>query len=388
MIKVDFAHPTRKGGDFMKIQEIETPKGKRWLLLDDDYDVIAEVKDYLKYLDTLGRAPNTIKNYLYHLKTFYEYLDIIGMSYDEVASQPNKSPLEILAEFMGWLENPHYFDNVLNLSLKVRADSTINIIMDTVLGFYDFLAKRGSIEGLDVYTNKRKFVQFKSFLHELIDKKKRMQVSLLKKRTLNSENTKFVTRHEYNLLSNYCKQRRDKLLLAILFEGGLRISEALGIFIEDVEIWNSKINLVARDNLENDARIKNHAEGRILLPDYVMDMLQDYILEDLEPFDTNYLFVNIQGANKGKALKVQTVEKLFERLSLKIGFKVTPHMFRHGRGTELHEAGWSQIDIMEDLRHRSIHSSERYIHITDERKREALKQRYSKLGLSFGGTDE
>ena len=156
----------------MKIQEIDSPKGKRWLLLDDDYEVVLEVKDYLKYLDTLGRSPNTIKNYLYHLKIYYEYLDLIELKYDKIASLPNKSALEVLAEFMGWLENPLYFEDVLNLSLKVRADDTINTIVDVVLAFYDFLSKRNTIEGLDVYTNKRKFVKFKSFLHELIDNKK------------------------------------------------------------------------------------------------------------------------------------------------------------------------------------------------------------------------
>lgn len=372
----------------MKIQEIETPKGLRWIILDDNYKVIEPVRDYLKYLDNLGRSPNTLKNYAFHLKTYFEYLQILNLGFNEIASHDSKSALEILADFMGWLENPHYFENILNLSLKVRSDITINTITDTVINFYDFLAKKGTISGLDVYANKRNFSQFKSFLYEMIDKKKMVKKSLLKKRINKSEKTEFVTRDEFVQLLEYCNLVRDKLLLSLLFEGGLRIGEALGIFIEDIEIWNNKINLVSRENLDNNARIKNNAEGFVLLPDYSMDLLQAYILDDLEKFDTNYLFVNLSGNNVGSALKVSTVEKLFERLSEKIGFKVTPHMLRHGRGTELHESGWSKTDIKELLRHRSPMSTDRYIHITEERMREALEKRYKDVNLSFGYQDE
>lgn len=372
----------------MKIQEIETSKGTRWIILDDNYEVIEPVKDYLKYLDNLGRSPNTLKNYAYHLKTYFEYLNVLDMKFNEIASNKEKSALEILADFMGWLENPHYFENVLNLSLKVRSDITINIITDTVVNFYDFLAKKGTVLGLDIYSNKRNFIQFKSFLYEMVDKKRVVKKSLLKKRINKTEKTEFVTRNEFVQLLDYCNLVRDKLLLSLLFEGGLRIGEALGIFIEDIEMWNSKINLVSRENLDNGARIKNNAEGYVLLPDYTMDLLQTYILDDLEKFDTNYLFVNLNGKNKGSALKVSTVEKLFERLSTKIGFKVTPHMLRHGRGTELHEAGWNKSEIKELLRHRSATSTDRYIHITEERMREALEMRYKGINLSFGNQNE
>ena len=168
-----------------------------------------------------------------------------------------------------------------------------------------------------------------------------------------------------------------------MFEGGLRVGEALSIHIEDIEVWDNKINIIARNNLENDARVKNQAEGYILLPDYVIDYLQDYILEDLDLYDTNFLFVNLNGKNKGKAIKYQTVEKLFRRLSKKVGFKVTPHMLRHGRGTELYEMSWNVTDIQKDLRHRSIISTNRYIHISDKRKREAVEKMYKILNLKF-----
>lgn len=70
---------TKKGGAFVKIQEIDTFKGKGWILFDDDYEVILPVKDYAKHLENIGRTPNTIKNYLYHLKVYFEYWSVINV---------------------------------------------------------------------------------------------------------------------------------------------------------------------------------------------------------------------------------------------------------------------------------------------------------------------
>ena len=52
----------------MKVQEIQTNHGTRYLLLDNQFAIIDEVFRYLKYLDVSGKSPNTIKSYTYHLK--------------------------------------------------------------------------------------------------------------------------------------------------------------------------------------------------------------------------------------------------------------------------------------------------------------------------------
>lgn len=56
----------------MKVQEVNTNKGIRYILLDDKFKVVDEVKRFLKYLDNNGKSPNTLKNYAFHLKTYYE----------------------------------------------------------------------------------------------------------------------------------------------------------------------------------------------------------------------------------------------------------------------------------------------------------------------------
>jgi hypothetical protein len=47
----------------MKVQEVLTKRGYRFIVLDNDYNVILPVKSFLKYLDNKDKKENTLKNY-------------------------------------------------------------------------------------------------------------------------------------------------------------------------------------------------------------------------------------------------------------------------------------------------------------------------------------
>lgn len=86
----------------MKVQKIDIGNYQhRYLLLDDEFNVVDPVKRYLKFLDNTNRAENTLKSYAYHLKIYFEYLHAVGLSYDEISSEGN-NPVEILGNFASW----------------------------------------------------------------------------------------------------------------------------------------------------------------------------------------------------------------------------------------------------------------------------------------------
>jgi len=149
----------------MKVQRIDIGNNQyRYLLLDDKFNVIDPVKRYLKYLDNIDRAENTLKNYAYHLKTYFEYLQQIGIAYDEISSDGN-NPIEILGNFASWLENPTIINNKVSFLTPPeakRSNQTINLIISAVLGLYEFLARGNELPELDVYKNQRMNPQFKS----------------------------------------------------------------------------------------------------------------------------------------------------------------------------------------------------------------------------------
>ena len=104
----------------------------------------------------------------------------------------------------------------------------------------------------------------------------------------------------------------------------------------------------------------------------MIDSILLYI-EETENYNSDFLFVNLSGKNEGKPLKADTVEKMFAVLSNKVGFKVHPHMLRHGFATEKLEAGWQMVDIQAYLRHKSINSTQIYATYSDELKKEKMR---------------
>ncbi len=357
----------------MKVQEIQTEKGPRYILLNDNYRVVEEVNMYLRYLDAKGSSPNTIKNYAHHIKQFYEYMNAYDLDVLSVGCKINMNPVKIFTGFLEYLNGKPLPNRQKQCRSKQRSSVTINTIMDTVLQFYDFLARAEMIKELDIYKASRTNPKFKSFLSEMRHSNLIIKKSMFHKRET-VKPLEYISRKQFEELYAACDKRRDKLLLALIFETGMRVSEALGLHLEDIEIEDGIIHIVARDNNENKARVKNYSEGIVVVPDYVIDLLLEYITIDLLEYESDFLFINLYGRGKGSPLKVITVEKLFERLSKSVGYHVHPHMLRHGFATEKKQFGWDIHDIAKYLRHRNVQSAGVYITITDDMKKEKIRE--------------
>lgn len=371
----------------MEIQTIKIKNSERYILLDDEFKPVEEINDYLILLDLTNKSRNTLKNYAFHLKTYCEFLQYEGLIIEDLFTNKEQSPIDILSNFMRYLENPRIYKGVISLygEKPIRQNKTINIIINTVLSFYEYLSKDRKYQGIDVYKRERNNPLFKSFLSELIQKEKTKKTSLLKKKEIVKE-IEYTTREQYNKLIENCNLRRDKIILALLFEGGLRLNEALGIHIEDLdEIQDGIIKIVPRENNENLAVVKNHAKGIVKIPNYVIDMIIAYINEDVLEYNNNFLFLNLHGKNKGKPLRDITVQKLFERLSDRIDEKTTAHKLRHGFATEKLNYGWEMIDISVYLRHKTISSTQIYTHYSDSLKKDKMRKFLNKNVIDHGG---
>lgn len=360
----------------MKVQEISTPKGKRYIVLDNEYNSVIPVNRYLKYLDNIGKSPNTQRGYAHDLLLYLRFLEQQNIDLMKLCMDPDNGPIEILSRFMLWLQYPDYNKGVLHIQREecIRSNTTVNHTMSAVLEFYSFLAKNGEIKQLDVYRMQMMGGKFKSFLYELVNHKTKIMSSIFKKPTPKGP-VQAVTREQFKLLADACNNRRDKLLLSLLFEGGLRLNEALGIHLCDViEIEDKIIHIVARENNENGARVKRNAEGIIYLPDYVVDLLVDYINIDIIDYESDYLFLNLFSINKGAPLRDKSVEQLFIRLRKKTGLDVHPHMLRHGFAQEKLESGWPLEQIQAYLRHRNPSSTEIYAQYNDALKIQKMQE--------------
>lgn len=352
----------------MKVQRIKTEAGKRYILIDNDYKPLHVINSYLKYLDIIGCSPNTLKTYAYQIKEFLIYLSGINLNYDEIFTIEKIGPFEIMVNYIQYLK--------MSNSIKFNTPKTINAKVNTIFLLYNFLSKNYPVMKID---NREKtnfnFSSFKPFLAGIgIYKKDNFRNILKIKNSEEFEEFKIIEREEYYKIYHACNSKRDKLIIALLFENGLRIGEVLGIQFEDIILEDNALNIVSRDNNENDSRVKNKAEGTVWFPEYVARLLTNYITSEINDYKSNFLFINLDGGNKGKPIMYSTIYQLFIHLSNKTGIKVRPHMLRHGYATEKRKAGFDLIEIKEDLRHKNIYTTQKYTHLSVQDRREKMKK--------------
>ncbi len=352
----------------MKVQKGTLPDSSHpiWMVLDDDYLPVEPIQKYLHYLDSVGRSPNTIQTYAHNLKLFWEYLQDRQLDWQEVN-------LEKLSDFIHWLRNPNAGVISIQPQVSKRTEKTINHCLTTVSGFYDFHHRLGAFEGADslyryqVQPGKK----YKPFLHH-ISKGKEVKTRLLKVK----EPKTFpgcLTPEQVNTLVDACNNLRDKFLVRLLYESGLRIGEALGLRHEDLVTGKvNEIHVVPRADNVNYVRAKSGVERTVHVSKELMQWYSAYLIEEYpEDIDCDFVFVVTKAPGKGKVgnpLTYKTVDSLFRRLSKKTGIKeATPHLLRHTHATELIRSGWDMSYVQKRLGHADIQTTiNTYVHLTED----------------------
>jgi integrase len=312
----------------MKVIELKTVEGKvRYYLADDIGEPVSPVLKYLKFKDNAGYARNTLKMHCIHLKHFFTYLGEAGRDFEQVN-------IDNLAGFIAWLKNPDIMKKVVPLRFETeRKPQTINAAIDTVVMFYDYLLRH---EGMENHLSEKlvKFVKdpgrnYRSFLNGIADN--RMIKSHILKLPIPRMQLRTIRKEDATVLLDSCKNLRDYLLLYLLFETGMRIGEALSLWLEDFDMAGLTITLHDRGEMENLAEIKTVSSPRRLdCTQELMDLFTGYICEHhTAEIDTNHVFLKIKGGMVGRAMDYGDVDNLFRTLRKKTGIHITPHMFRH-----------------------------------------------------------
>ena len=343
---------------------LEDSQQQIWMVLGDDYLPVEPIGKYLHYLDNLERSPNTISTYAHNLKLYWEFLESVKLDWREIN-------LETLSEFIHWLRNPN--KGVISLQPQVsrRAEKTINLCLTTVSGFYEFHERLGTFIGIDTYRYQlQPGRKYKSFLHH-ISKGKEVKTRLLKIK----EPKTFpgcLTPEQVNTLVEACNNLRDKFLIRLLYESGLRIGEALGLRHEDMVTGkDNAIKIIPRVDNINHVRAKGGVERTVHVSKELMQWYSAYLIDEYpEDLDCDFVFVVIKAPGKGEVgnpLSYKTVDSLFRRLSKKTQTKVNPPLLRHTHATELIRAGWDMSYVQKRLGHADIQTTvNTYVHLADE----------------------
>lgn len=353
----------------MKTQRIRWPDSNQvsWIVLDDDYHPIRPIQKYIRYLGSLERSPNTIHAYANHLKLYWEFLKDSKLEWKQVS-------LENLADFITWLRRPEPKVVSIREQESKRAERTINTILSVVCGFYQYQERIGATEGVDAYRYQFQLGRkYKPFLHH-ITKGKETRTRLLKlKETKRVPKT--LTQEQVKRLIGACNHLRDKFLVCLLYETGLRIGQALGLRHEDVRSWDNEIQMVPREDNANGARAKSLHSYKVHVSKELMRLYSQYLMNEYPDIDSDYVFVNIWDGCIGHPVTYSTVTSLFRRISKKSSIKATPHTLRHTHATELIRSGWDMSYVQKRLGHISIQTTiNTYVHLQDEDMKEAYQK--------------
>jgi integrase/recombinase XerD len=380
----------RQGDTIMPIQEIITQHSqKRYVVVDESGDLIIPVVRYLKYLDAIGRARNTLRTYAQGLSQYFTYLTQQGLDYQHVT-------LDDLAGFVLWLKNPYRSLKVLPVQpvVQARANRTINLTITAVSGFYDYLWRQDDLTA-DLGEKTRTHLparsrSYKSFLHH-VAKGKLVEKNLLKQRVPRRERPKTLTKEQIEMLVNACENIRDQLLLTLLYESSLRIGECLALWIEDIDVDGRKIHVRDRGPLANDAEIKTSASCRSVdVSDDLINQILDYlVIVHTDEVETNHLFIKLRGSRPGAPLEYADVNDLFQRLKAKTGIDAHAHLLRHSSLTSLAKNGMRPEVLRERAGHAQFqYTYQLYVHPSDEELREEWEKTGTELHLGKQAREE
>ena len=352
----------------MKVQAIVTPNSnnKSWMVIDNNYLPIQPIESFISYLETCGRSPNTVKNYAHDLKTYWEYLSERELKWTQVKFGD-------LQRFVCWLEQPEAEVLSIQPQKTRRSRRTINRILSSIYAFYRYQECLGVVGELPLYRYVREPRKYKPFLHG-IGKSKPVKKKRLK---LKEPETKLqtVTPEQVNQLTDACQSIRDKFLIQLLYQTGIRIGAALGLRHSDINTIGKEIQVVPREDNLNGARAKfDHVHKLTAISKGLIRLYLDYLSYELKGIDSDYVFVNISKGQIGKPMSYSSVLSLFKRLSKKVGFHIHPHMLRHTHATELLRAGFAPEWVQKRLGHTSVQTTINiYAHLSDEDLREKIE---------------
>jgi integrase/recombinase XerD len=159
---------------------------------------------------------------------------------------------------------------------------------------------------------------------------------------------------------------RDRAMLELLYATGMRVSELLGLRLED---WNP-------DPPRLRCRGKGGRERVLPVGEIALDMVERYVRHGrrylLRGRDPGVLFLNRRGGRMTRQGFWKIVKKYAEQAGIrKI---ITPHTLRHSFATHLLERGADLRAVQELLGHADISTTQIYTHVSRRRIRQAYDE--------------
>jgi integrase/recombinase XerD len=292
--------------------------------------VAAQIDRFLDHLAVeRGLSPNTIAAYGRDLRRYARFLTRRHVT-DAAAVEP-----DAVSAFVASVSSARYGDG-----RRYRATSVVRAL-SSVRSFHRFLLREGLAEG------------------DPTDGVVRPRTPRSLPRPLSVED---VGRLLAAPRDTDAKGLRDRAILETMYGAGLRVSELVGLDVDDVDLEDGSVRVLGKGSKERDVPL-----GR-----YAREAIGAYLSRARPSLATSRsrsaLFLNQRGGRLTRQACWNAIRE--HAASAGIDKRVTPHSLRHSFATHLLEGGADVRVVQELLGHASVATTQVYTLVTKEHLRE------------------
>ena len=184
---------------------------------------------------------------------------------------------------------------------------------------------------------------YENVLHEKFDEKLPLTKSKQKLPVV-------LNRTEIKEMFEVTTNIKHKVVLALLYYAGLRLSEVRNLRWQDIDFEREIIHI---------KQAKGEKERIIFLHEKLKELLAEYGIKK-----SGFVLIS----ERGKRYNERTIQQIVKNAARKAGIKkkVTPHTLRHSFATHLLEAGADIRYIQQLLGHKSLRTTQIYTHVANK----------------------
>jgi len=283
---------------------------------------------FISYLqDVRDASPHTVRNYSSDITAFFDFLRRISPSYE-----------------LKYVDRSIIRSYLTKLYVERKAKATAQRKLSALKSFFKFLVREGYLEKnvLSAVRSPKGGRRLPSFLD-------------------NAEVVRLIEAPDTSTLLGL----RDRAILELLYSTGIRVSELVGLNVEDADLIGEVVKVRGKGKKQRMAPM-----GRTAAIE-----LSRYLNNPRRRRRTsagNAVFLNRAGARLTTRSVARVVKKYVRQTALKAG--VSPHTLRHTFATHLLNAGADLRSIQELLGHKSISTTVIYTHVSTEKMQEVYSK--------------
>lgn len=310
------------------------------------------LNSFLDYTMTiLNKSPNTVKEYNYDLATFLKFIKIrFNLTQEDDFSLITIKDIDINTIKKITLDDIHAFLSYLTTTYHSKA-ATLARKASSIRVFFNYLCAKANL----IEQNPAQNLETPK-----LDKRLPKYLSLEdSKKLLNA------TQNEDNR-----NMERDYAIITLFLNCGMRLSELVGININDIDFSENKMTVIGKGNKER----------TIYLNKACVRAIHEYL--DVRPKDE----IKTDKLNSRKALFLserreriskRTVQHIVDKELTAAGLdtkKYSTHKLRHTAATLMYQYGNVDIRALQEvLGHESISTTEIYTHVANKQARDAIE---------------